>query len=55
MGLAAFKAKNYEDALKWFELIEQDNEAPQGVRQRAQVVLSLLAGLGFKSGQEDKN
>ena len=53
MGLAAYKAKKYDDALKWFALIEQDNEAPQGVRQRVQIMLSLLAGMGFSSEQEN--
>ena len=49
MGLAAYKSGNFEEALKWFSAIAEDQETPQSLRQRTQIMLSLLAGKGFAS------
>lgn len=47
LGLAAWKAADFKQALIWFDAISQDNSAPDGVRQRATIMLELLAGEGF--------
>lgn len=48
LGLSAWKHKDYENALKWFEEINADQESPSGVRARAAIILELLAGIGIK-------
>ena len=48
LGLAAWKAKDYKQALVWFEAITQDIQAPAGVRERARIMMQLLAGQGVK-------
>jgi hypothetical protein len=42
LGLAAFKEGKVADAERLFGEIASDGEAPQGMRQRAEVVLTLL-------------
>ncbi|MEM7290668.1 MAG: tetratricopeptide repeat protein [Pseudomonadota bacterium] len=48
LGLSAWKAKDYKQALIWFEAISEDVSAPAGVRQRAAIMLELLAGVGVE-------
>lgn len=48
LGLAAWKAKDYKQALIWFEAIVQDGQAPSGVQERARIMMQLLAGQGVK-------
>lgn len=48
LGLAAWKAKDYKQALIWFQAITQDGQAPAGVRERAGIMMQLLAGQGVK-------
>ena len=48
LGLAAWKAKDYKQALIWFEAITEDIQAPSGVRERARIMMQLLAGQGVK-------
>ena len=52
LGLAAWKAKDYKQALIWFSAIVEDIAAPSGIRTRATVMLDLLAGLGIKQEAE---
>lgn len=47
LGLSAWKNEKFEDALVWFQAIVDDQDAPNGVRTRAGVMLQLLAGKGF--------
>ncbi len=47
LGLSAWKAEKYKDALVWFQAIVDDQGSPNGVRTRAGVMLQLLAGKGF--------
>ena len=42
LGLAAFKEGKIADAERLFGEIVSDGEAPQGMRQRAEVMLTLL-------------
>lgn len=49
LGLAAWKAGDAADALKLFEQIAADQQAPAGLRQRAQVMSELIAGSGEAS------
>ncbi len=42
LGLAAFKAGRKQDAEKLFQEIYSDGGAPQGMRQRAEVMLALI-------------
>ncbi len=42
LGLAAWRNGDYEAARKYFDQIDQDQEAPADLRQRAQVMLSLI-------------
>ncbi len=48
LGLAAWKAKDYKQALIWFQAIIDDIQAPAGVRERANIMMQLLAGQGVK-------
>jgi hypothetical protein len=50
LGLAAFKAGANEDAAKWFREITQDADAGASVRDRATMMLDLLAGKGVTTG-----
>ena len=49
LGLAAWKEGKFEDALKLFEQINNDNEAPRNLRQRASVMAELIRGSGTSS------
>ncbi len=42
LGLDAWRTGDYETARKYFDEIDQDQEAPQDLRQRAQIMLSLI-------------
>lgn len=46
MGLAYYKAGDTANASKYFALIQTDNETPPGIRDRARILTSLLAGAG---------
>lgn len=48
LGLAAWKQKKFDNALVWFQAIVEDQAAPGGVRERARIMMELLAGLGVK-------
>ncbi len=50
LGLSAFKAGANEDAAKWFREITRDADASGGVRERAGLMLDLLAGKGVATG-----
>ena len=43
LGLAAYKAKNSEEASKAFTLLLSDPGVPQGLRQRAEMMMTLIA------------
>lgn len=49
LGLAAWKAGKADDAMDLFEKIVADQGAPQGVRQRAQMMSELISGSGTAS------
>ncbi len=51
LGLAAWKAGKLEDALVWFQSIIDDAQSPQGIQERARIMLELLAGKGVKPKQ----
>lgn len=53
LGLSAWKAKKYKDALVWFQAIVDDQGSPNGVRARAGVMLQLLAGKGFSQTESE--
>lgn len=46
LGLAAFKAGNFERAANWFGEIAADDETPSGIAGRANVMLDLIAARG---------
>lgn len=46
LGLAAWKVERFDDAVVWFQAIVEDQSAPGGVRERARIMLDLLAGEG---------
>jgi hypothetical protein len=43
LGLAAWKAKDMTTAAKWFQAAITDKDVPAGLRQRADVMLQLIA------------
>lgn len=43
LGLAAWKAKDLANASKWFEAMTADRDVPPTARQRAEVMLQLIA------------
>jgi hypothetical protein len=43
LGLAAWKAKDLATAGKWFEAVAADKDATPTIRQRADVMLQLIA------------
>lgn len=54
LGLAAWKAGDDQNALKWFQAIAEDVGASANLRSRARIMLEILAGKGVKpaaSGQ----
>lgn len=44
LGLSAWKEGRYQDALKLFEQISADEEAPRDARQRADLMVELIRG-----------
>jgi hypothetical protein len=42
LGVSALKAGNLDEAGRWFDQIVTDREAPQGLRQRADLYLALV-------------
>ena len=44
LGLAALRRGDYEGAGRWFGQISDDNDTPQGLRQRIEVYQALVAG-----------
>ena len=46
LGLSAWKAGDYDQANQWFTLIVNDNETPGDIRQRAEVLLNVIAASG---------
>lgn len=44
LGLAAYKAGNLDKSAQYFELVLADPEASQTIRQRAEVMMSLVRG-----------
>ncbi len=46
VGLAFFKAANLEEAFKQFDAIASDVSTPSNMRQRAGIILSLIASRG---------
>ena len=51
LGLAAWREGRFKDAYKWFDAIRKDVAAPGGVRNRATIMLELLAGEGVTSAE----
>lgn len=49
IGLAAWKAGNSTEALRLFELIEDDQAAPRNLRERATMMADLIRGSGSGS------
>jgi hypothetical protein len=49
LGLAAWKEGKASDALKLFEQISNDDQAPQNARQRAGIMAELIRGSGVTS------
>lgn len=49
LGLAAWKDGKQADALKLFDQIVADEEAPRGIRQRATMMAGLIRGSGAAS------
>ncbi|MCF6320951.1 MAG: tetratricopeptide repeat protein [Rhizobiaceae bacterium] len=47
LGLASYKAGKLSAALKWFDAIANDSDAGAAIRNRANVMLDLLAGKGI--------
>jgi len=50
LGLAAWKANANEEAANWFRQITEDAGAAGNVRERARLMLDLLAGKGVTTG-----
>lgn len=46
LGLAAWKAERFDDAVKLFQQIADDGLAPANLRQRANTMLDLMRGAG---------
>jgi hypothetical protein len=53
LGLAAFRAGDMQNANAWFAQIMDDEQAPAGAQQRAEIILDLIAASGGVS--EDEN
>jgi hypothetical protein len=51
LGLAAWKAGANDDAAKWFRQITDDAGAAGNVRERARLMLDMLAGKGVTTGE----
>lgn len=50
LGISALKAGEDQKAYKWFESIQDDQNAAAGARGRAATMLNFLAGKGIKAG-----
>lgn len=48
LGIAAFKAGEFTKAVEWFKSISDEVEAATGTRNRATLMLNILAGKGHK-------
>lgn len=46
LGLAAYKAGNYAKSKEWMQKIIDDNDAPQGAKTRARMILALITSSG---------
>jgi hypothetical protein len=46
LALAAMRANDKAGAERWLQAIQLDTETPQGVRGRAELIASIVAGLG---------
>ncbi|QGA57377.1 tetratricopeptide repeat protein [Brucella sp. 2280] len=46
LGLAAWKAERFDDAIKLFKLVAEDSLAPANARQRANTMLDLMHSAG---------
>ncbi len=46
LGLAAWKAERFDDAVKLFQQIANDSLAPANIRQRANTMLDLMRSAG---------
>jgi hypothetical protein len=44
MALAAWNEQNYDNAMRLYELIIEDSAAPSNMRQRAEMMVELIAG-----------
>lgn len=53
IGLAAYKRSDLSGARKMFETLTSDPEAPAGLRNRANLLLTLLAGEGVDATQAE--
>ena len=42
LGLAAWRSGDFDSARKYFDMISTDQDAPQDLRQRSQIMLSLI-------------
>ncbi|MCB1428706.1 MAG: tetratricopeptide repeat protein [Nitratireductor sp.] len=49
LGISALKAGNDQEALNWFQMIADDAGSSGNVRQRATIMLDLLASRGVKA------
>ena len=49
LGIAAFKAGELSQASQWFGEIAADNEAPNGIKTRAGLMLDMIAAQGGAS------
>lgn len=54
LGLAAWKIKRFDDAVVWFQAIVEDQSSPGGVRERARIMMDLLAGEGITPEQSQE-
>lgn len=50
MGLVAYRAGDREAAARWFNALVVDLDAPEGARNRASLVLTMLAADGISPG-----
>lgn len=46
LGLAAYKAGDYAKSREWMQKIVDDNDAPQGAKTRARMILALITSSG---------
>jgi hypothetical protein len=43
LGLSAWKAKDLANASKWYQAVITDKDVPPALRQRAELMLQLIA------------